>query len=243
MKQIAKKSFFIAGTDTGVGKTEVSLGLMESFKRRDYCVAGMKPIACGGMESSQGLENEDASRILAAISADFWRREAWCATPRRYEIVNPYMFKLPIAPHIAAEKENVNINIASIERQLRKIESNAEVTIVEGVGGWQVPISQQSTMQDLVKVLNIPIILTVGLKLGALNHSLLTYQAIKNAGLHCCAWVANTLDSEMSCVTENIQAINQRFDCPCLGVIPDLALPISSQLLADFLDVDILLSM
>ncbi len=242
MKQLVTKAFFIAGTDTHVGKTEVSLGLMESFKRRGYRVAGMKPIACGGTESSQGLHNEDASKILAAMSADFWSREDWDGIESRYKIVNPYMFKQPIAPHIAAEKEDVNINISFIEDQFRTIKSNAEVTIVEGLGGWQVPLSQQSTMQDLVKALDIPVILTVGLKLGALNHSLLTYQAIKSAGLHCCAWVANLVDPGMSCVTENIQALNQRFNCPCLGVIPNLTLPLSTTVLSDFLDIDILLS-
>lgn len=242
MKKLLNKAFFITGTDTNAGKTEISLALMESFKRRAYQVAGMKPIACGGLTTEQGLQNEDAIRIRDAVSPEFWNRSGCETLQAQYAAVNPYMFKRPVAPHIAAEQENIEINISSIQAKFQKIKNNADVTIVEGVGGWQVPISRQQTMQDLVRELQIPVIMTVGLKLGAINHSLLTYQAIQNAGLNCCAWVATVLDPDMLCLDKNILALTEKFTCPCLAVIPHFSAPVQTSDIADSLNIDRLLS-
>jgi len=241
MKKLLNKAFFITGSDTDAGKTEISLALMEKFKRQGYQVAGMKPIACGGVQTEQGLQNDDASRILNAISPEFWNRENGNARQSQYTVVNPYIFNLPIAPNIAAKKENVPIDINLIQDKFNSIRSNADITIVEGVGGWQVPISDQKTMQDVVKALNIPVILVVGLKLGALNHSLLTYQAICQAGLNCIAWVATSLDSEMLCREENVATLAQKINSPCLGVIPYLKSP-KTKIIAESLDIDLLMS-
>ncbi len=242
MKKLLTKAFFITGTDTGAGKTEISLALMVGLKNRGYQVAGMKPIACGGIQTEQGLQNDDAMRIQQAISDEFWTHKENNVDQSRYAMVNPYMFDTPIAPHIAAKNQNIEIDISLIDSKFSQIKNNADVTIVEGVGGWQVPINNQQTMQDVVQALNIPVILTVGLKLGALNHSLLSYQAIINSGLNCVAWVATTLEADMLCVEENIAALARQLKSPCLGVVPYLSSPESNDII-ECLDIDLLMSL
>lgn len=245
MTDLLKNAYFITGTDTGIGKTEVSLALMHLFNQqlvegRQLIVAGMKPIASGGVRSTRGLQNEDASKILDQMLST---RESQSSSDRNklYATINPYLFEQAVAPHIAAAKESVEINIDIIKKSFDQLLINADVTIVEGVGGWQVPINHRQTLPDLVVALNLPVIMVVGIRLGALNHALLTYQSIIDSGLECCAWVANIVDPEMLTIDENIQTLKQRLKCPCLGIIPFQSNPLPDTI-ADCLNIDFLLA-
>ena len=240
------KSFFITGTDTDAGKTEITLALMRAIQSRGNIVSGYKPIACGGTKVSAllqnpklenpELQNEDARRIMSQISSEFWDK-AHINAQNRYSSVNPVLFEPPIAPHIAAAKANAEINITDLIEGFKNISTVADYTFVEGVGGWQVPLGNKKTTVDLVKALEVPVILVVGLKLGALNHALLTYQNIINSGVECVGWVATVVDPEMTYVEENIESLKQYLACPCLGVVPNIEV-MSTDKLIQYLEFD-----
>lgn len=206
------RAYFVAGTDTGVGKTAVTLALMQGFKARGLAVAGMKPVASGCVQSASGLRNEDAQRIRAAASM-----------PLAYATVNPYGFLPAIAPHIAARQAGVGISFERIEADLDGLARGADVVLVEGVGGWRVPLDDVRGMDDLAIRLGLPVVLVIGLRLGCLNHALLTHEAILHSGLACAGWVANQVDGEMAVVEENIATLRERLSSPCLGYVPCLA--------------------
>ena len=199
------KGFFVTGTDTGIGKTTVSCALLYAFAAQGKKVAGMKPIAAGS-ENGQWL---DVELLLAATNVNVARQH-----------INPYAFDLPIAPHIAAQQAGMEIDLAVIHRAYRELSATADIVIVEGAGGFLVPVNQHQTGADLAKILNLPVILVVGMRLGCLNHALLTAQAIKAAGLTLAGWVANCMDPQMLVLSENIAALEQRLDGPLLGVVP-----------------------
>lgn len=199
------KGFFVTGTDTGIGKTTVSCALLHAFAAQGKKVAGMKPVAAGS-ENGQWL---DVELLLAASNVNI--------SPQH---INPYAFDPPIAPHIAAQQAGVEIDLAVIRRAYRELSAEADIVIVEGAGGFLVPVNQHQTGADLAKTLNLPVILVVGMRLGCLNHALLTAQAIKAAGLTLVGWVANCIDPQMLVLAENTATLEQRLEGPLLGVMP-----------------------
>lgn len=200
-----KQGFFITGTDTGIGKTLVSCALLHAFATRGHTVVGMKPVAAG----CENGKWADVEALIAASNVIAAREQ-----------VNPYALMPPIAPHIAAQQEGIEINIATIQQACVELQSLAEVVIVEGVGGFLVPLSTRHDGADMAKALGLPVILVVGMRLGYLNHALLTAPAIQAAGLTLAGWVANRIDPNMLMFEENVRALEQRLACPLLGVLP-----------------------
>ncbi len=193
-----KQAFFVTGTDTSVGKTYVACKLIQQFISQGYKVVGMKPVAAGGDFVDGERVNEDVLKLEAVSNVKASRA-----------LINPYSLSEPIAPHIAAEKSGVEIEIEVIQQAFNQLAKMADIVIVEGAGGFLVPLSEHKTMADLAAALNIPIILVVGMKLGCINHTLLTVEAIKARQLKLHGWVANQLSSDMVALEENIAAITQ----------------------------------
>lgn len=218
-------SYFITGTDTGVGKTLISCALLHAYSGRGKRVAGFKPVAAGGDEVGH---NEDAKRLRAASNVQ-----------AAYGQINPYCFSQPIAPHIAARQSGVQINFARIMDSYRELAAQADEVVVEGAGGFRVPLNDTQDSADLARELNLPVILVVGMRLGCLNHALLTVEAIAARGLSLAGWVANMLDENMSAPHENIAALQQRMAAPLLGVVPYAHLP-EAAVAAGWLNLEIL---
>lgn len=204
------RGWFITGTDTGVGKTLVSAALLTALASAGQRAVGMKPVASGCQSTSQGLRSADAEalRVAGNVAAD-------------YEDVNPYALAAPTAPHLAAAAAGVQIDVATIRRHYASLATGADAVVVEGVGGWLVPISRTQTMADVVRALELPVILVVGMRLGCLNHALLTQRAIAANGCRLVAWVANTL--EIDAPDGYVEALADFLDAPCLGVIPSVS--------------------
>lgn len=203
--------WFITGTDTGCGKTAITLGLMAALQRRGIQTVGMKPVASGAEPTPAGPRNEDALLIQTQGSVK-----------PPYTAVNPYLFDPPIAPHLAARQAGAEIDLERIRRTCVQLAAQADRLIVEGVGGWRVPLGPRSTLADLARLLDLPVILVVGLRLGCLNHALLTAEAIARDGLFLAGWVANRIDPAMREVEANIESLRERLTAPLLGVIPHL---------------------
>lgn len=203
------RGVFVTGTDTGVGKTWVSLGVIAYLQRRGLRTAGMKPVASGARDTAEGLRNDDAVRLQAAadVAVD-------------YKLINPVALAPPIAPHIAAAVAGQPIEIDPLIQAYRSIAASCDRVVVEGIGGWRVPLTGTHTTADLVKALDIPVILVVGMRLGCLNHALLTRDAIADDGSKLLGWVANRVDPDMSHVRENITALVELMETPLLGVVP-----------------------
>ena len=200
------RGVFVAGTDTGVGKTCISLALMRAVQARDYRVTGMKPVASGCSATVSGLVNDDALSLQACASLQV-----------PYADVNPYAFEPAVAPHLAAESAGVDMQVPPIEAAFSKLSGASDFVVVEGVGGWLVPINARQTMQDVARALGLPVILVVAIRLGCLNHALLTAQAIRAAGLSLAGWVANRIDPDCACQDENVAALCQRLSAPLLA--------------------------
>lgn len=203
------KGFFITGTDTEVGKSWCSAGIMEKLKQQGHRVIGMKPIASGCDETASGLRNEDALLLQqhASIAID-------------YELINPYRFKPAIAPHIAAEQANVSIKLGKILEHYLQLKAISDSVIVEGVGGWQVPLNEYESVADLAAALKLPVILIVGLRLGCINHALLSAEAIRTSGCTLYGWIANEMISGVADQGAVIDSIAQRIGAPLLGHVP-----------------------
>ncbi len=204
-------SYFITGTDTGVGKTTVSCALLHGFAEQGKSVAGFKPVAAG---YNPDEKNCDAKALLATSTV-----------PLRYEQVNPYCLREAIAPHIAAARENVHIELPRIVAAYRELASQADVVIVEGVGGFLVPLNELQNSADLARDFGLPVIVVVGIRLGCLNHALLTVRAIADYRLKCAGWVANAQHADMEALQENIDTLRERIAAPLLGVVPRMAEP------------------
>ncbi len=206
------KGFFITGTDTDVGKTWVSIGLVERLKQQGHQVGVMKPIAAGCEQTPAGLRNEDAEllRQTSPLELD-------------YDRVNPYAFAAPIAPHIAAEQTDERIDCQLLLQQFKRIQAQSDCVIVEGAGGWKVPLNEAENLDDLALMLNLPVILVVGMRLGCINHALLSAEAIENKGLSLAGWVANIIQPDQDCLEENINSLQQRINAPMLGRVEHLA--------------------
>ncbi|MES9832497.1 MAG: dethiobiotin synthase [Candidatus Thiodiazotropha sp. LLP2] len=205
---------FITGTDTGCGKTEVTLGLMQKLQQQGNIVLGMKPVASGAEETQDGLRNEDAVRIQAQSSIEL-----------PYETVNPFAYQPAIAPHLAASQAGNPIQIDAIVQEFLMLDKQADQVLVEGVGGWHVPLGEQDTLADLARGLGLPVVMVVGMRLGSLNHALMTAECMLNAGVTFAGWVANLVDPEMSAIDENLATLRAWLPAPCLGEIPYLSHP------------------
>ncbi len=206
--------FFITGTDTGCGKTLATLTLMEALGAGGGRVAGMKPVAAGAMQTPEGLRNADALAI-----------QARCRPPQPYERVNPCCLATPAAPHLAARAEGRTIDLAAIHRACDTLRAEADHLVVEGVGGWRVPLDEHHEVADLCRRLELPVILVVGLKLGCLNHALLSTGAILDSGAPLVGWIATSPTPEMPFEQENLAALVERIPVPLLGHLPWQAQP------------------
>lgn len=207
--------YFITGTDTGVGKTWATLALMRALQDKGKAVVGMKPVASGCQKTSAGLRNNDAVRIIKQSSS-------LDGQTLNYETVNPYAFEQAIAPHIAAEKVSEQISIKKIDCAFNLLKRGADHVIVEGVGGWRVPLGRNTMLVDMVKCLDLPVILVIGLRLGCINHALLSAEAIKADGLDLVGCVVNRTSNKDIGGSEIISTITDVISAPLLADIPFL---------------------
>lgn len=222
-------AFFITGTDTEVGKTWLSAGLLRLLSREGLSTIAMKPVASGCARSTTGeLRNADAECLMRhmTVAAD-------------YADINPYAFAPPIAPHIAASRAGVQIDIDLITEKFRSLANRADAIVVEGVGGWQVPLDDSHTVADLATRLAAPVILVAVIRLGCLNHTLLTVESIRQHSVNLLGWVANPLAADAAALQENIDSLRTRIDAPLLAVMPTLD-TFNADLIADTLDKSLL---
>lgn len=203
------RGWFVTGTDTGVGKTLVSRALLEALARAGHSAVGMKPVASGCHVTAAGLRSDDALELMQASGA-----------AADYSDVNPYALVSACAPHIAAHEMGIEIKLEKILECSRRLQQKSPWVVVEGVGGWMVPLGEGLTTVDVARALRLPVILVVGLRLGCLNHALLTAEAIRQAQLPLAGWVANHIDPAMTHVPENIAALEKRIPAPLLARIP-----------------------
>lgn len=218
-------SYFITGTDTGVGKTLISCALLRAYAAQGKRVVGMKPVAAGCDEDELHADVKQlraASNVLASFGQ-----------------VNPYSFLHPVAPHIAARNAGVRIEFSRILTSYHELTSQADVVIVEGIGGFKVPLNERQDSAELAKQLDLPVIMVVGVRLGCLNHALLTADAIGAHGLRLAGWVANVLDANMVALRDNIAALEQRLGAPLLGVVEYQAQP-DARMAAAKLNIELL---
>jgi dethiobiotin synthetase len=201
--------YFITGTDTGVGKTLITSALVYKFAQEGFKAVGMKPVAAGCEMVEGSLLSEDVVQLIAAsnVSAPL-------------EQINPYAFEPAIAPHIAAALVDTEIELDTVRQAYAALMNISDAVMVEGVGGFYVPLGDHLDTVDLAQALDIPVIVVVGMRLGCLSHALLTVGAIRNRGLKLRGWVANTVDPGMEMLEENLQSLMQRIDAPCVGVVP-----------------------
>jgi dethiobiotin synthetase len=201
--------WFVTGTDTGVGKTRVARLLLEALAQAGHSAAGMKPVASGCRVTATGLRSDDALELMQASGA-----------AADYADVNPYALASACAPHIAAREMGVEIQLEKILENFRRLQQKSPWVVVEGVGGWMVPLTERLTMAEVARALGLPVILVVGLRLGCLNHALLTAEAIRRADIPLAGWVANRIDPTMTHVPENIATLAQKIEAPLLAQIP-----------------------
>jgi len=214
-------SIFVTGTDTEVGKTRISVALIELLQQQGKQVAAMKPIASGCELTVDGLRNDDAVQLSQQSSVSL-----------AYDLINPYAFEPAIAPHLAAQQAGIKIDLDLIKQNFDLIQKQSECVVVEGAGGWLVPLNDHATMADLAVKLGLPIVLVVDIRLGCINHALLTVEAIKQSGLVIHAWVANQRQENKQ-ADEIVATLKQRISAPLLGTIPVLT---AQQSAVSFLD-------
>jgi dethiobiotin synthetase len=198
------RGLFVTGTDTGVGKTRVAVALIHALRAQGLRVAAMKPVSAG---NAPGELNEDVVALLEASNVN----AAVCD-------VNPYTFAEPIAPHIAAELAGVRIDLDVIAAAYGRLAAMADVVVVEGAGGWRVPLNDREDMADLARRLGLPVVLVVGVRLGCLSHALLTVESIASRQVPWAGWVANQVEPAMPRADENVACLHVRLPGPCLGV-------------------------
>ncbi len=204
-----KKRFFVTGTDTDAGKTYVTVGLLKAASRKGLSCFGLKPVAAGAIRDDGELVNEDALKIQQASSVNL-----------AYSQINPIVFEPAIAPHIAALKENRVVSVSRVEGFVKgAMLTPGEFVLVEGAGGWRVPLNDRELISDLAKELSYPVILVVNMKLGCINHALLSIEAIKNDGLPIGGWIANTGQTSMESYEDNLKSLQSRIFAPFLGAL------------------------
>lgn len=220
------RAFFITGTDTEVGKTAVSCALLEVGRSAGLRTAAVKPVAAGLDDNGQ---NEDALQLMASMTEVM-----------DYAQVNPVALAPPIAPHIAAEQAGRRLQASQLAGICRGVFTGpADLVLVEGAGGWRVPISPRETLADLARALQVPVIMVVGMRLGCLNHALLTAEAVLRDGLKLAGWVANQPGERMNCHEENLDSLRRLLPAPCLGEMPHLS-PWDPKVAAESLDISVL---
>jgi len=202
------RSVFVAGTDTGVGKTHVAVRLMRAFVKDGLRVAGMKPVAAGAELRPEGLRNDDAVALIGASNVDV-----------PYSMINPVCLPLATSPHLAARAAGVSIDPEFLATRFRELAHLADVVVVEGAGGWLAPIGESRggvgpSMQDVAVALALPVLLVVGVRLGCINHALLTQEAILRAGLEIEGWVANPIEPGFDANGDYVAALEERLEAP-----------------------------
>jgi len=225
---MTKKSYFVTGTDTGVGKTMVSAAILHAARAMKKRTLAMKPIASGCERTPEGLRNEDALILQNAISE-----------PLAYELINPVALEPAIAPHVAAEQAGRHITVDRLVGFCRGLQIRpGDLLLVEGAGGWRVPLNDRETYGEFPRQLAMPVILVVSLKLGCINHALLTAEAIRNDGLILAGWVANRTDPDpMSCEQDTLNYLINHMASPCLGILPWLEQS-RPEMLASYLNIE-----
>ena len=224
------KRFFVTGTDTEVGKTIASSALLQAANQLGFHTAGYKPVASGSELTAAGLRNEDALAL---------QRHSRVAL--RYEQVNPYTFAEPTSPHIISADEGRPIAAARLSSGLRELERLADWVLVEGAGGWFTPLSDTQTFADWVQAEQLPVILVVGVRLGCINHAMLTAQAVQQAGLRLAGWIANDVVAPGKRHQEYLATLRRVLPAPCLGEIPWLADGAENADTGRYLDLSVLL--
>lgn len=209
MKPSRTSGLFITGTDTGVGKTLVAQGLIRALRRRDIKVAPMKPIASGCILGAEGLRNDDAEALIEAAGGGY-----------AYEDVNPFAYQPAIAPHLAAAESGRPIDVEQIVCSYDRLASNADMVVVEGAGGWRVPIDAQRNLAEIAQRLQLGVVLVVGVRLGCLNHALLSAEAILADGCELIGWVANLISPQDLQSSAQVETLRQRLPAPLLTVLP-----------------------
>jgi dethiobiotin synthetase len=207
------RGIFVTGTDTGVGKTVIACGLVRGLRQLGTRVAVMKPVASGAAATPEGLRNSDALALMEAAGTE----------RSLYAVVNPYCFEPPISPHIAAKEAKIAVDARAISSKFKALAAGSDQVVVEGAGGWLAPINERETMADLARALALPVLLTVGLKLGCLNHAQLTRLAIRSHGVPFAGWVASAIDPSMSHAEANLESLELLLGEPPLAVVPHLA--------------------
>ncbi|WIE50104.1 dethiobiotin synthase [Pseudomonas sp. GM17] len=223
------QAYFVTGTDTDVGKTTVAAGLLHAARLSGLNTAAGKPVASGCELTPAGLRNADALALLAE-----------CSLPLTYDEVNPLAFEPAIAPHLAAREAGVALTVQALLAPMRQVlAKGADFTLIEGAGGWRVPLADQDNLSDLAMALGLPVILVVGVRLGCINHALLTAEAIAQDGLQLAGWVANIIEPKTSRLEENLATLAERLPAPCLGRVPRLK-AVSAEAVAEYLQLDLL---
>lgn len=221
-----KHAYFISGTDTEVGKTTISAGLLQAARRNGWSTLGAKPVASGCDLTSGGLRNSDALALMA---------ESTLQLP--YSAINPFAFEPAIAPHIAAQEAEVALTVQAVLPAMRQVLAQpVDFTLIEGAGGWRVPLAGQDNLSDLAIALGLPVILVVGVRLGCINHAVLTAEAIARDGLALAGWVANIIDPRTSRLEANLATLAERLPAPCIGQVPRLP-KADAAAVADHLDL------
>ncbi|MBF8721057.1 MULTISPECIES: dethiobiotin synthase [Pseudomonas] len=223
------QAYFIAGTDTDVGKTTIAAGLLHAALSQGLSTLGAKPVASGCTMTAKGLRNADALALIDQSSVKL-----------PYEQVNPFAFEPAIAPHVAAREAGVSLQVSTLLGAMRHVlDQGADFTLVEGAGGWRVPLSGHANLSDLAIALKLPVILVVGVRLGCINHALLSAEAIARDGLQLAGWVANIVDPRTSRLEENLASLAERLPAPCLGRVPRLK-QATAEAVAEHLQLDLL---
>lgn len=225
-----KKAFFVTGTDTDVGKTTISSGLLAKAVQQKLMTAAIKPIASGCTKTAQGLRNSDALTLLENTNLSL-----------TYEEINPIAFLPAIAPHIAAQEQDIDLSVTTLYPYVKHVLlKKADFTLIEGAGGWRVPLNDTEYLSDLVKALALPVILVVGVRLGCVNHAVLTLETIQRDGLIVAGWIANIIDPQMARLDDNLQTLAKLIKVPCLGTVPHLT-KLTATHVASYLSLDPLL--
>lgn len=223
------QAYFIAGTDTDVGKTTIAAGLLHAARLQGLSPRGAKPVASGCTVTAKGLRNADAQALIDESTLKL-----------EYEAVNPFAFEPGIAPHVAAREAGVVLEVPALLNAMRYVlDQGADFTLVEGAGGWRVPLSNHANLSDLAIALKLPVILVVGVRLGCINHALLSAEAIARDGLQLAGWVANIIEPRTSRLEENLASLAERLPAPCLGRVPRLKVA-TADAVAEHLQLDLL---
>ena len=207
----AARGLYVTGTDTGAGKTLASCVLVHALRRSSRAVGAMKPVASGSRATADGWRNEDGEALLASTGRDL-----------PYHWVNPYALAQPTAPEIAAQQQQIRIDIAVLDDAWAQLQRCCDAVVVEGVGGWEAPLAADLMQADLCRRWHLPVVLVVGLRLGCINHARLTLRAIAADGLDCIGWIGNRVDAALLYAEETLALLRTQLPVPCLGVLPHL---------------------